>query len=222
MCAVQCLVQPHQVEELVNVRSQGVCGNGFCEVGEEQNFQAADLQSFCSQDCLMLQACPSTDKNGNVVAVPSKRQEPQVSALFSVQNRLPSACSGRGSCVAATGACECHVGYTGTSCDECDFGFAKQNGTCAPWAVFERIASRPAVSQLGMQDEDSNMGGNPLVTTTKSNSSEPTKIIVVSCYLRQHTCLIVGLQAGMPLSVCPPACLPACCHAGVENGMDKK
>ncbi|KAG2501286.1 hypothetical protein HYH03_001088 [Edaphochlamys debaryana] len=113
---------------LLGVSRAGVCGNGLCEVGEvaappadettAANQGAAwsgwSQQQVCPADCpLPLRSCPAGSPAGGA--------GPWVGAEEVAL--LP--CSGRGACLAGSGACVCFTGYTGDACDQCAPGFRR-------------------------------------------------------------------------------------------------
>ncbi|KAK9845882.1 hypothetical protein WJX81_005075 [Elliptochloris bilobata] len=74
----------------------GVCGNGFCEVGERT--WAGVRNGTCPADCPVPYAmCPSASGRP---------------------------CGGAGRCFSSLGLCDCFAGYAGEACERCSPGYA--------------------------------------------------------------------------------------------------
>ena len=102
-----------QILELQLSERQGLCGNSFCEWGE-QRFPQSDINAtFCPKDCpISWNSCP----------------KPTVGAAGNPEIM----CGDRGRCLPATRACECHAGYGGLDCGECDADHVLAEGRCVP------------------------------------------------------------------------------------------
>lgn len=97
------------------VDRRGICGNGFCEVGERPIEAEAWAESYqfalnlCPTDCpTELRACPA----------------PVGSDVM---------CGGYGRCLQASGVCDCFIGYGGDDCGDCAPGYLRTpGGQCTP------------------------------------------------------------------------------------------
>eukprot|EP00803_Ostreobium_quekettii_P008218 evm.model.scf_449.4 EVM.evm.TU.scf_449.4 scf_449:24370-31826(+) len=96
----------------------GICGNGVCEIGEQvvhadstEGFAAGSSDAGCREDCkIPLHMCAqSAPEDGN---------------------GQPKQCGGHGTCLIASGACQCFAGYIGDLCDACAAGYTMVNGAC--------------------------------------------------------------------------------------------
>lgn len=113
-----------QIEKVLQVERRGLCGNEVCEWGEQQFLAAAVDSSYCARDCTRWQTCPA----------------PALGSAGSPS--IP--CGGRGRCTAVTGACECHVGYTGHDCGACNSDYILQDGWCMPKVLLADFVVREA------------------------------------------------------------------------------
>jgi len=114
---------------------QGVCGNGWCEVGEAaaELRRAQQTWSMSTHSGVCLEDCP---------------REPIACPATSVDAFQPTvACGGRGVCSSAMGACRCNVGYAGEDCSRCEFGFFRGDaGFCVPLPADIASATAPVTA----------------------------------------------------------------------------
>ncbi|GMH43936.1 hypothetical protein BSKO_11870 [Bryopsis sp. KO-2023] len=100
---------------LVDVRNPsriGICGNGICEIGEQEVFaHGVEGESACPEDCpFPIRMCPSPTIGGVGI-----QKEP---------------CGMNGRCLMASGTCNCFKGYSGDACDACTPGYTKSSNLC--------------------------------------------------------------------------------------------
>lgn len=99
---------------VLEVRREGVCFNGICEVGEMADpLNPITGPGTCPQDCPVTRLCPMPVRPA--VGVPM------------------TPCAGRGVCDEAAGTCACELGYAGEACSQCEDGFILAAGAkCEP------------------------------------------------------------------------------------------
>eukprot|EP00192_Tetraselmis_astigmatica_P001340 CAMPEP_0117696850 /NCGR_PEP_ID=MMETSP0804-20121206/28894_1 /TAXON_ID=1074897 /ORGANISM="Tetraselmis astigmatica, Strain CCMP880" /LENGTH=2321 /DNA_ID=CAMNT_0005511019 /DNA_START=558 /DNA_END=7525 /DNA_ORIENTATION=- len=131
---------PLHLAGITYAERRGICGNGFCEVGERlvaagqatasESHLLAIAASYewsldgCHLDCpLQLLPCP----------VPP---QPADEAKEDSGGGPGLMCGGAGRCFHASGMCECFVGYAGDDCGQCSPGYNRaKGGFCTPSAA---------------------------------------------------------------------------------------
>lgn len=109
--------QPIRTFRVGNAVRQSTCDNGWCEWGEQKRPGQKAVGGYCPIDCgVSLQTCPVGPVPGSIEV---------------------DECSGRGTCTALTGACDCYTGYTGRNCSLCSIGYVRLPGGCMPLAVIK-------------------------------------------------------------------------------------
>lgn len=130
-----------------SVERQGLCGNTYCEWGEQHYPQSPANSSFCPSDCTPWQSCPT----------------PPAGAA----GRLNEPCGGNGRCIPVTGACECYVGYAGRDCGQCDADHILDKGWCMPLALIatvgERLVRENREAQLASLEEEESRSNSTLL-----------------------------------------------------------
>lgn len=109
----------------------GVCGNGICEVGEACSTSDVSETSCCPKDChTSANSCPVDARSGQP-------------------------CSGRGTCLAYAGECECWAHYQGHDCSDCNTGWVHDgSGSCVPLQP-SSLPTPPPVGSLQGASPDS-------------------------------------------------------------------
>jgi hypothetical protein len=127
------------IKQVGAVEAESVCGNGVCEPGE--SCQGTACTGGCKADCpFTRKQCPTAPwANGGE-------------------------CSGRGTCIAMSGACECFTaqGYVGAACSQCAKHYIFDDATKS--CVVD-VASLPTPSPTA----------SPTASPTKSPTASPTK-----------------------------------------------